>query len=118
MGLALLKEIEDSGVVLSVVDGKLRYQAPKGALTPELREYISNHKRGLLEYLILPAQRLYSPIEGDGQLSYALGLAEAAGYPELILTKFETVLAGVRNWRSFVEHATEAQLGRAVELLH
>ena len=107
MGLALLKEIEESGVVLSVVDGKLRYQAPKGALTPELREYISNHKQGLLEYLTLP-----------GQLSYAFGLAEAAGYPELKLSNFETVLAGVRNWRSFVEHATEAQLGRAVELLH
>jgi TubC N-terminal docking domain len=118
LGVALLKELEESGVVLSVVDGKLRYQALKGALTLELREYISNHKQGLLEYLTLPGQRLYSPIEGEGRLSYAIGLAEAAGYPELILSKFETVPAGARNWRSFVEHATEAQLGRAVELLH
>ena len=118
MALALLKEIEESGVVLSVVDGKLRYRAPKGALTPELREYISDHKRGLLECLALRGQRLYSPIEGEGQLVYVFRLAEAAGYPELRISNFETVLAGARNWRSFVEHATEAQLGRAVELLH
>lgn len=40
----LLAELEQRGVKLTVAGDKLRYDAPAGALTPELKEALRQHK--------------------------------------------------------------------------
>ena len=53
-----LAELERLGVVLEPNGNKLRYRAPQGALTPELREAITENKAEIISTL----RRL-----GDGQ---------------------------------------------------
>ena len=53
-----LAELERLGVVLEPNGDKLRYRAPQGALTPELREAITENKAEIISTL----RRL-----GDGQ---------------------------------------------------
>jgi len=48
---ALLAELRRRGVELAVHGDKLRYTAPKGALTDELREGMRQHKQALIELL-------------------------------------------------------------------
>lgn len=52
----VLEQARALGVVLSGVCGKLRYEAPAGSLTPELRESLAAHKAAILD--ILEAERL------------------------------------------------------------
>lgn len=47
----LLTELQQRGVNLTVDGDNLRYVAPKGALTDELRQAIKDHKAELLELL-------------------------------------------------------------------
>ena len=46
-----LAELERLGVVLEPNGNKLRYRAPQGALTPELREAITENKAEILSTL-------------------------------------------------------------------
>jgi TubC N-terminal docking domain len=46
--LDLLQQLRDLGMVLTPdPDGTIRYKAPKGVLTPVLREALSEHKAAL-----------------------------------------------------------------------
>ena len=47
----LLAELQGRGVRLEVADNRLRYRAPKGALTQELRAEMAEHKAALLVLL-------------------------------------------------------------------
>jgi hypothetical protein len=48
---AILNELQTRGVVLSVEGGALRYRAPKGAITPELRQALVENKRDIVTAL-------------------------------------------------------------------
>ncbi len=51
----LLRELAAAGVELSAVEGRLRYRAPTGVLTHELRERLKTHKEALLNALAVAA---------------------------------------------------------------
>lgn len=48
---ALLADLTTRGVRLSLNDGRLRIEAPKGVLTPELRSALTEHKLELIAFL-------------------------------------------------------------------
>lgn len=52
---AMLSELHARGVVLIPEGSALRYLAPKGALTPELRQALIVHKPDLIRLLSTPA---------------------------------------------------------------
>jgi hypothetical protein len=52
----LLEEARALGIVLSGSVGRLRYKAPAGRLTPELRQALTAHKAAILD--LLEAERL------------------------------------------------------------
>lgn len=56
-GAALLQDLAGRGVVLTAESGRLRYRAPAGALTPDLRRRIEAHKAALLQALAGNAQQ-------------------------------------------------------------
>jgi natural product biosynthesis luciferase-like monooxygenase protein len=71
---SLLAELKDRDVRVWVEEGRLRYSAPKGALSPELLERLREQKPALMEYLqrargavraVLPA---LEPVPRDGPL--------------------------------------------------
>jgi len=47
----LVETLQQSGVTLAVEGEHLRYRAPAGALTPELRSELTAHKAAVLAYL-------------------------------------------------------------------
>jgi amino acid adenylation domain-containing protein len=47
----ILSFISQRGIRLQAENGSLRYDAPKGALTPELHSLLKEHKDSLIEYL-------------------------------------------------------------------
>ena len=60
--LGFLNGLAARGVVLTRAGDQLRFDAPKGAMTPELREQIKGHKTALLDILTppdLPPDLLY-----------------------------------------------------------
>lgn len=64
--LELLKELKTKGVSLSVVGGKLHYNAPTGALTPNLKAALHAHKAELVEIISKSQYKTdlpYSPCE-------------------------------------------------------
>ncbi len=46
---ALLSTLHTTGVVLTLDAGTLRYKAPKGVMTPNLRQQLTQHKAALLD---------------------------------------------------------------------
>ncbi len=57
---ALLASVERQGIQLRVEDGRLRFTAPAGAVTPEIREHLRSHKAELMSLLEpIGAPRLY-----------------------------------------------------------
>ena len=50
-GAALLQDLTGRGVVLTADAGKLRYRAPAGTLTPDLRRQLEAHKAALVALL-------------------------------------------------------------------
>ena len=48
---ALIHQLAVAGVALEVRDGKLRVDAPEGAITPDMREQLTRHKAAMLELL-------------------------------------------------------------------
>ena len=53
---AVRLELYDRDVALSVDDGRLKYSAPEGALTPALLQEMKHHKPALLEILQAEAE--------------------------------------------------------------
>src|SRR5919206_4178776 len=57
----LLAVLTERGVLLSVADGRLRVNAPKGVLTPALQSALAAHKHGLIELLSAPDAVEHAP---------------------------------------------------------
>ena len=72
--VALLKELEQRKIRLWVEKGKLRFNAPKGAMTAEIKEKIKTQKARLIEILgstrssSEPGDATLHPIPRDGDL--------------------------------------------------
>jgi natural product biosynthesis luciferase-like monooxygenase protein len=47
---ALIEHLQQQNIVISVANGDLKLQAPRGALRPELQAHIRTHKAALLHY--------------------------------------------------------------------
>ena len=47
----ILKRVSDAGIILEAVEERLRVDAPRGALTLELRQALAEHKAQILEHL-------------------------------------------------------------------
>jgi hypothetical protein len=47
----LINDLDQKGVKISTEDGKLRIHAPKGLLTPEVRQLLSNQKAEIIQFL-------------------------------------------------------------------
>jgi hypothetical protein len=50
----LLTELSCRGVMLEAKGNRLRYRAPQGILTPELRQALAEHKTSILRLLSAP----------------------------------------------------------------
>jgi hypothetical protein len=65
---ALLLELERRGVELTAEGGRLRYRAPAGALTEDLRHLAGEHRAGLLALLSGPrCTRCGRHLDGRGR---------------------------------------------------
>jgi hypothetical protein len=77
---ALLEDLPAKDICLKVVDDKLWIDAPKGKLTPDLRDILRRHKTDLMAYLrgIATATREVALTELESQklLAWASQLAE------------------------------------------
>ena len=49
--MAILEAASQRGILLEARGGELRYRAPRGSLTPELRETLRQHKAEILAVL-------------------------------------------------------------------
>lgn len=65
---ALLAELDARGVILAAHGDKLRIDAPRGALTPDLRARLAASKQALLAYLApepaAPPEIVRIPLDG------------------------------------------------------
>ena len=52
----LLAEANSRGIRLEARDGRLRFEAPRGAMTPDLRDSIHHHRDELLTLLDAPTE--------------------------------------------------------------
>jgi len=77
---ALLAELTTRGVRLIADDGRLRWQAPKGAMSAELVRAVQTHKPALLARLTTDSDRSFTPI--DALISAAV--AEAYDAAEIV----------------------------------
>jgi hypothetical protein len=57
----LLIALHGCGVALSVVDGELRYRAPVGALTEDLRAAVREHRSEVIDLLSPPPPQAVTP---------------------------------------------------------
>lgn len=51
-GAEILQEARQRGIVLEAQGGELRYRAPKGSLTSDLRSALAEHKREIIAALV------------------------------------------------------------------
>lgn len=77
---ALLEDLQAKDICLKVVDDKLWIDAPKGKLTPDLRDVLQRHKSDLVAYLRgTPTTAMKAPLaelESQQLLAWASELAE------------------------------------------
>jgi hypothetical protein len=77
---ALLEDLQAKDICLKVVDGKLWVDAPKGKLTPDLRDVLRRHKADLVAYLrgipIAIREVALAEMESQQLLAWASQLAE------------------------------------------
>ena len=59
----LLGELRARGVVLEAAGDRLRVDAPRGAITPELREALTAHKAEVLALLAVPDKEIAWRVE-------------------------------------------------------
>lgn len=79
----LLETLAGRGVVLTAEAGALRYRAPAGAMTPELRRQIEAHKAALIEVLAHTEQAaLFSQGGGKVESSGTQGDRPSKAAPE------------------------------------
>lgn len=83
---ALLADLSAAGVILTAAGDKLRIEAPAGAITPELRARLAEHKAALLARLIddaqpAPPEIVRIPLDGMAEHLQARGLRVIGGTP-------------------------------------
>lgn len=117
--LALLAELRRRGVVLEASGDRLRYRAPAGAMTAELRAALAAHKAELLMMLReashaaaasrRPPQDSPTASAPHVEASALLAWAAAHGWPRLQLTLAEAVGAGREAREAFVAYVAMPQ---------
>lgn len=98
IAVEVLTELRHRGVELFVAHGTLRYRAPRGVLTPELRATLSAHKAELVRLLSMPgldaeagelaAVKLVNTIIGD--LWFVADAEALAEHPDIIRSGLPT----------------------------
>jgi len=75
----LLTDCRDAGIVLTLVDGRVRFKAPAGSLTPLLRSRLQQQKAPLTEVLWrLEGMRAWRP---GGRLPVPIAKPDQTGGP-------------------------------------
>lgn len=87
---ALLSRLRSSGVTLTVRGDKIRWQAPRGVMTPELRREIVKHKPDIIEAL-----RPAAP--GNVELTEIERHVEQDGYVLLWASELDDLVAFCRT---------------------
>lgn len=118
----LLAEAARRGIELTVEAGALRYRAPQGALTSELRAQLLAHKGALLTALssragvaVCPPADLASLAAGDGARQQLARWALEHGCPALRLRAWATVVGTPVGWFTFLRTASDAEVATALE---
>ena len=111
----LLSELSRRGVRLEAAGDRLRFDAPKGVLTPELRREMVEHKAELLELVERHGRRHPVDLVGVAELLVA---GQLAGWPRLRIAPHMTLLAGEDAWLKFVDHPPAGALAAALEAIN
>lgn len=110
----LLSELERRGVALEAAGDRLRFDAPRGALTPELRTAMAEHKAELLGLL---DRRVHAGTTDLVAVAELLIAGQMLNWPELPVAPHLTIRAGEDAWLKFLEcqppGAIEAALAAA-----
>ena len=69
---SLLDDLRRAGVEVHAEDGRLRFRAPRGALTPNLRKRLTEHREEVLEVLRRADRPLLEANPDDAQLPFPL----------------------------------------------
>ena len=83
---ALIFELDQRGVVLQEAGDRIDFKAPAGALTPELRQQLAEHKPDILAYLrsqILAADELREVSQDQAKALAVLAAQVAHELPEV-----------------------------------
>jgi hypothetical protein len=96
----LLASLRRSGIEVSVREDRLRVEAPRGAVTPEIRQRLADRKQELIELLSAPVT--WSPESIAAAASF--GVPHARLYP-FIGKAVDTPAGGGRLLQVFAERA-------------
>lgn len=112
----LLRDLEERGVRFEAEDGRLRYHAPTGVLTPEIIDELRARKAELLALLscleppaVQRARDLAAAWRGAVR-----ELGDLAGYPHLPFKPGHAVAPGAANWGTFIARASVPHLRMVV----
>ena len=109
----LLAELHSRGVVLEAAGERLRYDAPKGALTPELRAALAEHKAELLELVDPRVRTQATDLVAVAELLVA---GQMLGWRELRVAPHLTILAGQEHWNRFLQFPPPGMLEAALKV--
>src|SRR5262245_55208284 len=85
----LLERLERDGIRLHVEEGQLRYRAPKGVLTPELRRAIGANKEHIVGLLTEDGEGVYVRSElQDGRCLHELFQQQALESPDDLAVEY------------------------------
>ncbi len=103
----LMAKVAEMGISL---EPRLRFEAPTGTITSNLRDELSAHKDEILAYLLGPEgldslRRLH-----DLYHATCFELAETLGWPELRIDPPKTIVRGEANWRLYLNKASIPEL--------
>ena len=112
----LLHELEERGVRFEAEDGRLRYHAPAGVLTPEIIDELRARKTELLALLVSsePPDLHESRDLAAAWRGAVRELGDLAGYPHLPFKPGHAVAPGAANWGTFIARASVPHLRMVV----
>lgn len=100
----IIAELQASGAELTANGERLRYKAPPGLLTPELRAFLVEHKTEIIAHL----QRR------QADAARLLSLVAMCGYCGYELQGRFAVTGGRDNWEAFAKTAPDERIARAL----
>ncbi len=112
----LLRDLEERGVRFEMEDGRLRYHAPTGVLTPEIIDELRARKSELLALLacLEPPDARQARDLAAAWRGAVRELGDLAGYPHLPFKPGHAVAPGAANWGTFIARASVPQLRMVV----